>query len=103
MKFFMPQTRTAGSEAAYQNIADSLKTQFRLPIEERRIFSLSYVNSKKSWRAEVGRLEEQESRYQIVAIFESKSYIVFTRAQDGTDGLTILVDKTEVTAVEDFD
>ena len=103
MKFFVPNTKPADVEAAYKGIADSLKSQFRLPLVERRIYSLNYLNSKRKWRAEVGKLEEQEERYEILAIFESKSYIVFTRAQDGGQGLTIMIDKSEVTAIEDFE
>jgi hypothetical protein len=102
MKFFIPHTKKATCEAVYQGMAESLKSQFRMPIDERRIFSLNYTNSKKKWHAEVGQLEEQEGRYEIVAIFEAKFYIVFTQAKNNDPGLTILVDKNEVTAVEEF-
>jgi hypothetical protein len=103
MRFFIPHAKTSQAEAAYQAIASSLKSQFRLPIDERRIFSLTYVNSKKRWRAEVGKLEENEREYEILAIFESKQYIIFTRTKAGTAGPIILVDKQEVTAIEEFD
>lgn len=102
MKFFIPNTKAADVEETYKAMADSLKSQFRLPILERRIFSLNYTNSKHKWRAEVGKLEEQEDRYEILAIFESKSYIVYARSKTTNDGLTIMVDKDEVTAIEDF-
>lgn len=103
MKFFIPHTKKAETEGAYQGMAEALKNQFRMPIDERRIFSLSYINSRKKWHAQVGQMEEQEGRYKILAIFESKPYIVVTQAKNGDQGLTILVDKTEVTAVEEFD
>jgi hypothetical protein len=103
MRFFIPHTSKAEAEAAYSDIAGSLKRQFRLPIQERRILSLSYTNSKKRWQAKVGQLEQQEHQYEILAIFESKSFIIFTRSLDGGPGPIILVDKDEVTAVEDFD
>jgi hypothetical protein len=102
MQFFIPNTKSHEAEDVYKSLADSLKSQFRLPILERRIFSLNYLNSKRRWRAEVGQMEEQEDRYEILAIFESKSYIVYARSKTTNDGLTIMVDKSEVTAIEDF-
>ncbi len=102
MKFFIPHAKATEAEEVYKSMADSLKSQFRLPILDRRIYSLDYVNSKRRWRAEVGKLEEQEDRYEILAIFESKSYIIYARSKTTNDGLTIMVDKTEVTAIEDF-
>lgn len=89
-------------EAVYAGITDSLKEQLRWPITPRRIRSLDYIHDKKRCRVEVGQLESQENRYRILAIFESNHYIVFTRADDGGHGVTILVNKDEVTAVEDF-
>jgi hypothetical protein len=103
MRFFIPHTSKAEAEGAYSDIVASLKSQFRLPIHERRILSLSYTNSKKRWHAKVGQLEQQEQRYEILAIFESKSFIIFTRSTSGDPGPIILVDKDEVTAVEDFE
>lgn len=103
MKFFIPQTQPADTDAAYQQIKAVLLDQFRLPIQDRRIFRLSYTNSKRRWTAEVGQSEQQERRYQIIAIFESKQYIVYTRTKHGGSGPIILVDKAEVTAAEDFE
>jgi hypothetical protein len=102
MQFFMPNVGAPEAEVAYQGILKGLESQFRLPILEHRIFSLSYTNSKKKWHAEIGQLEEQENRYVIMSIYESKQFIVFTHAKDGSPGPIILVDKDEVTKVEDF-
>lgn len=103
MQFFIPHIAKLEADAAYQGVIKALESQFRLPVLDHRIFSLSYTNSKKKWYAEVGQLEEQEGRYQIVAIFESKQFIVFTHTPEGKPGPIILVDKDEVTTVEDFD
>jgi hypothetical protein len=103
MQFFIPHIAKLETDTAYQGIIKELESQFRLPILDHRIFSLSYTNSKKKWYAEVGQLEEQEGRYQIVAIFESKQFIVFTHTPEGKPGPIILVDKDEVTKVENFD
>ena len=103
MKFFIPNTKPSEAEASYEAIIAMLKDKFGLPITERRIQSLDYLNSKKKWHAEVGKLEQQENRYEILAIFESKSYIVHTGVKGGGAGLTILVDRDEVTGAVDFD
>ena len=103
MQFHLPQYEADSTEQAYQSIRKSLVSQFRMPIEERRVFALNYLNSKRRWRAEVGALEQQEHQYQILAIFESKQFIVYTRSKQGFSGPIILVDKAEVTLVEDFE
>jgi hypothetical protein len=103
VKFFIPNTPAAEAEATYQKMAQLLKLQFRLPILERRIFSLTYTNSKKNWFAEVGQMEDQQNLFQIAAIFESKTYIIVTKTSSGKDGLIIMVDKDEVTEVVEFD
>ena len=103
MKFFIPNVKASETETTHKAMAKLLQEQFRLPVMDRRIFSLRYTNSKKRWLAEVGCLEEQENHYEIVAIFESKQYMVVTRDKGGRPGITIMVDKDEVTAVEDFE
>jgi len=103
MQLFIPHIAKLEADAVYQGIKKELESQFRLPILDHRISSLSYTNSKKKWYAEVGQLEEQENRYEIVAIFESKQFIVFTHTPAGKPGPIILVDKDEVTKVEDFE
>src|SRR5689334_7653973 len=103
MKFFMPQAERSNTEASYQAILASLKSQLGWKITDRRIYSLHYLHDKKEHSLQVGELEPQERRYQVMAIFESNAYIVFTRTPDGYSGTTILVDKTEVLAAVDFD
>lgn len=102
MKFFIPRTKPREYEETYREITKQLKDQLRMPIAERRIFSVHYTHDKKKWCAEVGQLEEQEGRYEIVAIFESKPFIVFTRSEAGGQGVTILVNKDEITSIEEF-
>ena len=102
MKFFIPHVKARQYEDTYEEITKLLREQLRTPIADRRIFSLRYTHDKKEWYAEVGQLEEQEGRYEILAIFESKPFIVFTQLKNGDQGLTILVNKDEVTAIEEF-
>ena len=101
-QFFMPQVSKVEAESAYQAMKKSLSGQFWLPIADRRIQQLKYTNSKRKWVAEVGKPQEQEEQYITLAIFDSKQYIIYTRTTHGDPGPIILVDKNEVTSVEDF-
>ena len=103
MRFFIPHTKSADTEDAYQQIARSLTEQLRIPIQARRIFSLDYQYSQKPRRAVVGQLEQREGRYEIMAIFAAKPYMIATRAKNGALGMTILVDQNDITSVEDFE
>jgi hypothetical protein len=103
MKFFVPQAKPSEYEAAYGAIIATLKDQFGWKISDRRIASLHHIHDKREFRTEVGELDPHEHRYQVMAIFESNAYIVFTKTPDGFNGTTILVDKTEVLAASDFD
>jgi hypothetical protein len=103
VKFFMPQIATAQYPEVYEAIANSVKEQLRLKIEPKKIFRLEYVHDKHRLVAEVGMPDPQEGRYEVFAIFEAKPFIVFTRKNDGGDGLTMLVANDEITNVEYFD
>lgn len=102
MKFFVPQAKPAEYEASYAAITKIVSEQLKTPITPRRIFSLDYVHDKKKCRLEVGNLDLQ-GRYEIIAIFESKPYIIYTRTHSGQGGITILVNGDEITTVEDFE
>ena len=102
MKFFVPQSARREYQTTYDEIRKSVKEQLRVQIAERKIFSIDYVHDKKPWRAEVGQLDPQQGRYEVIAIFQSKPHIVFTRSPNGASGLTILVNSDEITEVEDF-
>lgn len=102
MKFFIPKTTPAQAERLYTEMFESIKDQLRWTITPRRIYSLKYTHDKKACSAEVGTLERQGYRYIIQAIFESNHYVVFTQAPDGGQGIKILINKDEVTSIEDF-
>jgi hypothetical protein len=102
MKFFVPQVAPGDFQATYEGIVKAVKDQLRIPIVERKIFSINYIHDKKPWRAEVGQLDPEHGRYKVVAIFEAKPYIVYTRALNGDQGITILVSGDEISAIEDF-
>lgn len=99
----MPQAEKGNTEANYQAIVAQIKDQLGWKLTERRIFSLHYLHDKKEFTVQVGELVPREHRFQVVAIFESNAYVVFTRTPEGYSGTTILVDKNEVIAAVDFE
>lgn len=103
MKFFVPGYTKGKAEAGYNDLLEHIKDQLRTPITPRRIFSISYTHDKKPYHIEVGKFEQQENRYEVVAIFESSVFIAMTRNKTGVQGIKILVSKDEVTDVKDFD
>jgi hypothetical protein len=102
MRFFVPTTSVSESEPAYLEMKRSLVDQLRFPIQERRIFRLNYTNSKRNWQIEVGKGKPQESQYIAVAIFEASVFIVLNQTTTGGPGPIVLIDKSEVTEIEDF-
>lgn len=103
MKFFIPHVSEAYYAQTYEGIIDAVKEQMRVPVTARKIYRLDYVHDKKQLRAEVGKLDPQQGRYEVFAILESRPYIVFTRLSNGGAGLTILVSNDEITEVVDFE
>jgi hypothetical protein len=103
MKFFIPHVPEADYAQTYDGIIKSVKEQMRIPVAPRKIYRLEYTQGKKQFKAEVGRPDPQQGRYEIFAILEAKPYVVFTRLSDGGPGLTILVSSDDVTGVIDFE
>jgi len=103
MKFFIPGVPDHGVEAAYQALYDTAKAQLRTPITPRRIFRLEYVHDKRNRHLAVGEAHPEHHRYQILAILESKPYIVMTRDLSGEIGPTFMVNGTEITDVTEFE
>lgn len=103
MQFFIPKIKKSEIETVYSQMIDVIKDQLRLSISARKIFSITYIRDKKEWHSEVGKLHQQNDRYEVVAIFESRPYVICTRGRDGANGVTILVNKEEITAVNDFE
>jgi hypothetical protein len=102
VQFFVPLSGTGDEEAVYQAIIKSVESQMRWRIADRRIYKLSYLHDKKRYRVQVGDKDPVEDRYEVMAILESSVYIIYSRAIDGNHGMTIMVNKTEVTEVIEF-
>jgi hypothetical protein len=102
MQFFIPELTHADRDIADVEIRKYLSSLLRCEITDRKIFSLTYIHDKKTYHAEVGQKEELENNYQIVAIYEANVYIVCTQDGRRQPSHTILVNKDEVTVIEEF-
>ncbi len=102
MQFFIPKAKRGQKVSTYEEIVTALKSQLRCDITDRRIFSMEYDHDKHHYRAEVGQLEQIQNRYKIMAILEANLFIIYTQDRKGEDALIIMVNKDEVTAVQDF-
>lgn len=103
MKFYVPHAKRGHGADRREEIAKVIHDQLKIAMTPRRIQSIEYTHDKKKYRLEVGKPENQEHRYEVVAIFESKPFIVATRAKSGENGPTILVNADEITKIVDFD
>lgn len=102
VKYFIPQTKRRDHAAAYNVMVAAVKDQLGAVVGERKIFSISYMQEKKHRYAEVGKLDQQEGRYEIMAILDWNPYIVFTRTKAGKPGVMVLISKDDVTNIQDF-
>ena len=102
MKFFIPELEPTQYEEAYRNMRDAVHDQMRTTITERRIRSISYLHDKKRYVATVGETMPKQDRFEVMAIYESKPYVIFTRTKSGGQGVTILVNQDEITDIEEF-
>lgn len=102
MKFFVPHTKAASYQKVYDGLAHGIKDQLKAEITARRVYAISYHQGKQELRLQVGEAVPGERRYQVMAIFESKPYLVQAWSKDGQQTITILIDPEQVTSVEDF-
>ena len=103
MRFFIPAVKPADYETHYASRVASVKDQMRWTITPRRIYCLEYTHDKQQFELKVGEIENAGRDYEVEAILESNSYVVLARDILGGPGLTIMVDKSEITHIEDFE
>lgn len=72
-------------------------------ITERRIYSISYTHEGKRLIATVGDAEPRAGGQTVVVILESEAYLICTYDRGVRRGEPILVGRTEVERVTDFD
>ncbi len=103
-KFFIPGAK---DEAQAEGIYDAVRQFVDVPIEDRRIFSLTYKHRGSIYRAEVGKHHAMNGEL-VVAILERAEYphglfFVCTENRGVLRGEPILVGKHAVTSIADFD
>jgi hypothetical protein len=103
MRFFVPGISNPQAEAAYRALYEAAKDQLRTPITAKRILSLNYVHDKQAVCVRVGEAHPEQYRYRVVAILESRPFIVMTQSLTGSPGPTYMVNSAEITEVTEFE
>lgn len=103
MQFYVPLATKRQQEDVYTAIVKLFEDQMRWTVQPRRIQSLKYLHDKKHYTAEVGKMDPSEGRYQVMAILESNYFVVYSRAAGGEHGTSILVNKSEVYELTEFE
>lgn len=104
MKLFIPGTETAEkAEEAYEAIRTFAAQSMGWAIRDRRIRSITFRDRRKQVQATVGRGEPFKRMETVIAIFESNTYLVCTTSKGVLKGVPYTIDKSEVTAWEDFE
>jgi hypothetical protein len=102
VKFFVP---SAENDKAAEDIYQATK-KFAVdncwPVTDRRIQAIGFRDKGRFVTAEVGKIEPITGET-VVAIFESRTYLLCTENRGVLRGMPILVGKHEVSSVTDFD
>jgi hypothetical protein len=71
-------------------------------VVKRRIYSLGFTHDKKKYHVEVGGFDPFEHNYEVLAILESNTYLIYGRRPNNGRTTTILVNKAEVDSIVEF-
>ena len=105
MKFFIPAAMDdANAEQIYSAIRQFLDQELGAAFSHDRIFRLGYVDERKEYRAQVGKLHPLNSEPVVAILFEPlrSLYHVCTTNRGVTRGMSILVGAHETRFREDF-
>lgn len=103
MKFFLPYaTDEAQAESVYAGIKKFAAEQTGWPITDRRIRSIEYRHEGKEYTAEVGEVNNRNGET-VIAILESKTYLVCTPNRCVRRGEPMYVGIQEVSKTETFE
>jgi hypothetical protein len=102
MKFFIPTAKddTKGEEL-YEAITKFAQETTGWKISNRRIFSIDYFHEHKEYHVEVGKPDPMIGEV-VMAILESKAFLVCTPNRGVVRGMPILVGINEATDIIDF-
>jgi hypothetical protein len=104
MKFFLPdhEDKKLVSDA-YGAIKKLAKRTTGWDVTNRKINYIKYCHKGRYYEAKVGERETQQGEL-VIAILESTvAFLVCTRNRGVSWGMPMLVGKTEVTSIKDFD
>ena len=103
MKFFVPgASNEMEAERIWNATVAFAKHTSGWDIVDRKIFQISYVHEGKSYLDEVGK-PNQRNKEVVCAILESNAYLVCTGNRGVLSGEPILVGKSPMVSVKDFE
>ncbi len=102
MKFFVPSVANEKEAEDLYQATKKFAAENCWPVTDRRIQTIGFRDKGRLVTAEVGKVEPITGET-VVAIFESRSYLVCTPNRGVLRGMPILVGKHEVSSVTVFD
>ena len=102
MRFFVPAVKDeTQAEEVWVSIKKFAEEMLGWEISERRIFSIAYQHQDKDYHVEVGKPDSRNNEL-VIAILESKTYLVCTPNRGVVRGIPILVGQDKVERTTDF-
>lgn len=103
MKFFIPHvTGSEQEEMVYSKIKSNAHERTGWDIHKERMFILEYTFEGTKYIAEVGKIEKRQGE-EVLAILSSSTYLICSRNRGVIRGGPIIVGRSEVTRVENFE
>ncbi len=102
MKIFVPKVKDEKQSEEYYNGIVKYNKDIVGEVSGRKIYSLTYKHNNKKYTAVVGENDEIENE-PIIAILESRTFLICTPNRGVIRGTPILVGHDEIISVEDFE
>ena len=102
MKFFVPSAENENEAEDTYQATRKFAVENCWPVTDRRIQAIGFRDKGRSVTAEVGKIEPITGET-VVAIFESRAYLVCTPNRGVLRGMPILVGRHEISSVTDFE
>ena len=102
IKFFIPVTKDAKeAEAIWEATKRFAEDMLGWEVSDRRIFSIAYRHERQDYYVEVGKPDPRVKEV-VIAILESKTYLVCTPNRGVVRSIPLLVNQGKVGEVIDF-
>ena len=102
MKFFIPKAKDdAEAQEIWKAVKKFAEETLEWEVSDRRIFSIAYQKQSENFYVEVGQPNPRNGEL-VIAILESTTYLVCTPSRGVLRGMPILIGKSELRDITDF-